>query len=100
VIRHVVIWRFKDEAKRGGRLHNLDLIRESVNSMRRAVPGLLRLDLGVNQTALPDAADLMLYSEFESWEALRDYEEHPLHYELRALIGPLRLERRVVDYET
>jgi len=34
-----------------------------------------------------------------SWEALRGYESHPLHEELRALIGPIRSERRVVNDE-
>jgi hypothetical protein len=45
-------------------------------------------------------ADLLLYSEFESWPALQGYEAHPLHHELRELIAPLRIERRVVDYQT
>ncbi len=63
------------------------------------MPGLIRLDLGSNRTAASDAADLLLYGEFESWQALRSYEVHPLHDELRRLIGPLRIERRVCDYE-
>jgi hypothetical protein len=67
--------------------------------LRAVVPGLIRLDLGINQVAIPDAADLMLYSEFDTWQSLRNYEEHPLHINLRALISPLRAERRVVDYE-
>ena len=46
-----------------------------------------------------DGADLALYTEFDSWSALHAYEVHPLHEELKRLIGPLRVERRVVDYE-
>jgi hypothetical protein len=99
VIRHIVIWRLKKEAKRFGKIENLERIQRNFEAMRTAMPGLLRLELGVNQAQAADAADLLLFSEFESWEALRGYETHPLHDELRALIGPLRSERRVLDHE-
>ena len=99
MIRHIVIWRFKDEAKRFGKIANLERIEHHCAAMRATLPGLLRLELGVNQSRVADAADLLLFSEFESWEALRSYETHPLHDELRALIGPLRFERRVLDHE-
>jgi len=99
MIRHVVIWRLNAEAKAAGQIKDIALIQRSVASLRGAVPGLLRMELGINQSALADAADLLLYSEFESWQALRAYDDHPLHEELRALIRPLRTERRVIDHE-
>ncbi len=99
VVRHIVIWRLKEEAKQSDWDANLTRIRQVVDAMRTRVPALLRLELGVNQGKASDAADLLLFSEFEDWEALRAYEFHPLHGELRTLIGPLRSERRVLDYE-
>jgi hypothetical protein len=62
-------------------------------------PGLAASGLGLNQADSADASDLVLCCEFHSWDALRGYESHPLHQELRAIIGPLRAERRVVDFE-
>ena len=99
MIRHVVMWRLKQEAKRDGRIDGIDSIQRNLAALRAHVPGLLRLELIINEVVQPDAADLLLYSEFASWEALRNYELHPLHEELRALIGPIRSERRVVDDE-
>ena len=99
MIHHVVLWRLRPEAKRAGRIESLPELERSVQAMRGAIPGLLRAQLGVNQADSPDAVDLMLYTEFATWEALRGYERHPLHDELRKLLGPLRIERRVVDYE-
>jgi hypothetical protein len=99
MIRHIVIWRLNAEAKVAGQIKDIALIQRSVASLRSAVPGLLRMELGINQSPLADAADLLLYSEFESWQALRGYDDHPLHEELRALIRPLRTERRVIDHE-
>jgi hypothetical protein len=100
VIHHVVMWRLRDEAKRSSWLGIIERLEHHIVGMRTTVPGLLRIDLGSNKSAAPDAADLLLYSEFDSWDALKGYEDHPLHDELRGLIGPLRIERRVVDYET
>ncbi len=99
MIRHIVIWRLHAEAKAAGQIKDMAQIERSIASIRSAVPGVLRMELGVNQSALADAADLLLYSEFESWQALHAYDAHPLHEELRALIGPLRAERRVIDHE-
>lgn len=99
MIRHLVMWRLKDQAKPIDGLRNATLIEQSLESMRGGIPGLLKLEIGINRNSSADAADLLLFSEFESWEALRGYEVHPLHEEFRKLIGPLRTERRVVDYE-
>ena len=60
---------------------------------------LRAVEIGINKRRAGDASDLALYTEFESWSALQAYEVHPLHEELKRLIGPLRVERRVVDYE-
>lgn len=99
MIRHIVMWRLKSEAKQGGRIQNLDRIQGCLASMRTGVPGVLRLEIGANQAEGPDASDLVLLADFASWEALQGYERHALHDELRALIGPMRTERRVLDYE-
>ena len=99
MIRHVVMWRLKP---RPGELGHRELrarIEQNLVALRSGVPGLLRAWLGLNQAESVDAADLVLCCEFHSWDALRGYESHPLHQELRALIGPWRTERRVVDFE-
>jgi hypothetical protein len=99
VIRHVVMWRLKSRPAQGGQLEVRDRIEQNLAALRSSVPGLLRAWLGLNQAESADASDLVLCCEFHSWDALRGYESHPLHDELRAIIGPLRAERRVVDFE-
>jgi hypothetical protein len=43
--------------------------------------------------------DLVLYSEFESPEALKAYAVHPDHVAVAGLIGKVRTARACVDYE-
>jgi len=99
MVRHIVLWRLHEEAKRTAWSAQASCVGPLVRAMRAQVRGLLRLELALNQTDAADAADLLLFSEFESWDALRAYETHPLHDELRILIGALRSERRVLNYE-
>jgi quinol monooxygenase YgiN len=99
MICHVVVWRLRNKPKRSNANPFVDKVQMIVLAIRAAVPGLMRLEVGANCTSTPDAADFFLYSEFESWEALKGYETHPLHRELRDIIGPLSSERRVVNYE-
>jgi hypothetical protein len=99
MIHHVVMWRLRGEAK-ASLTTITERLQAIIEAMRAVIPGLLRLELATNRSSAPDAADLLLYSEFESWHALQGYDAHPLHEELRGVIGPLRIERRVVDYET
>jgi hypothetical protein len=89
----------KDEAWSQGKRQALDQIERLLDAMRASLPGLLHVWIGINQSDSADAADLVLYSDFESWEALQFYDAHPLHQELRGIIAPLRCERRVIDFE-
>lgn len=93
------MWRLKSPLENRMRSDAMGHIERNLAELRASVPGLLRAWIGFNQAASTDASDLVLCCEFHSWDALRGYESHPLHAELRALIGPLRAERRVVDFE-
>jgi hypothetical protein len=93
------MWRLKNRPTPHAHSEAMGRIEQSLTALRAAVPGLLQAWIGLNQADSADASDLVLCCEFRSWEALRGYESHPLHDELRAIIGPLRAERRVVDFE-
>jgi hypothetical protein len=98
MVKHIVMWRLGPD-------HRLQLCSDAslakvVASMQRTIAGLVRIEIGLNRCDSPDAADLVLYSEFESWQALQRYEAHPLHDELKTILAPLRVERRVVNYES
>jgi hypothetical protein len=99
VIRHIVMWRLKARPARGAHFDAVPRLEENLVALQASVPGLLKAWIGFNQATSADASDLVLCCEFRNWDALRDYESHPLHDQLRAIIGPLRAERRVVDFE-
>jgi hypothetical protein len=100
MVKHLVMWRLRERIRAADAMENKPQILQAVEAMRSGIDGLKALEIGFNRGGASDSADLALYSEFDSWEALQAYESHPLHDALKQLIGPMRAERRVVDYET
>lgn len=94
MIRHVVLWRLKSTD--GDILHSL---RRALEAQRGKIPGLLRVEVGVNIGSSRRAVDLALICDFASREALAAYHRHPAHSETRAIVDPLAQEHWIVDYE-
>jgi hypothetical protein len=99
VIKHIVVWRFKDEALGAGKAENLARARAAIESLRELVPQVRHLEVGVDIRADHDPADLVIYSEFDTVEDLRAYQVHPEHVRVAQLVGEMRETRAVVDYE-
>lgn len=99
VIKHIVVWCFKDEALGVPKAENLARAAAAIEALRDLVPEVRRLEIGVDIGADHDPADLALYVEFDSVEDLHAYQAHPEHVKVAQLIGEMRETRAVVDYE-
>lgn len=99
MIKHIVMWRLKDAAHGNDKATNARMIKERLESLRGQIPGLLAIEVGIDFLGSGESADIVLYSEFTSREALDTYQTHPLHQAVAPFIGGAREERRVVDYE-
>jgi len=98
VIRHIVMWNVGG-ATAEEKQENIERLRERFHGLRGRVPGLLHLEVGVDASRVDYACDVVLYSEFESWEALDAYARHPEHLRVRDALGGIRIARHQVDYE-
>jgi|SRR5450830_411339 len=99
-VRHIVMW---DVAgTRGSPEHAANLVRlkqafEAL-AVEGVIPGLLRLEIGIDFSAVDYACDVVLLSEFESADALAHYQLHPAHAAAKQQIGAIRIARHQVDY--
>ncbi len=100
MVKHIVMWRLKEQAHGNDRVANARHIKERLESLAGRIDGLLAIEVGIDFSASADAADLVLYSVFRDREALAAYHAHPLHQAVIPLVAETRSERRVVDYET
>ncbi len=97
MIRHIVMWNVRG-ATRDEKDAAVALLRRSFQSLRGRVPGLLHLEIGVDHSGVDYACDVVLYSEFESQEALDAYATHPEHLRVKQELGDVRIARHQVDY--
>jgi hypothetical protein len=98
MIRHIVMWRVRgDDA--ASRLRHMSLVKTEFESLRGHIPGLLRLEVGIDESRIDYACDVVLVTDFDSREALAAYAVHPEHVRVKQALGDLRTARHQVDYE-
>lgn len=97
MIRHIVMWNLSGDSPEA-KAKNVKALCDSFNSLKGQVPGLRHLEIGVDSSNVDYACDVVLYSEFDSQEALDAYAVHPEHLRVKAEIGDIRIARHQVDY--
>lgn len=99
MLKHIVAWRLKENAHGNSKRENAALIRQKLEALDGKIPGLLKIEVGINFTEDQDASDVVLYSEFGAKEDLLRYQKHPEHLAVVPFIKEACCERRVADYE-
>jgi hypothetical protein len=98
VIKHIVMWNVRGETE-GVRANNLHMLKEQFESLRGRIPGMRKLEVGIDESRIGYACDAVLYTEFDSREALLEYADHPEHLRVREALDGMRVARHQVDYE-
>ena len=91
------MWNVRGDSP-GERRANIDRLKREFESLRGRIPGLMRLEIGVDHSGIDYACDVVLYSEFDSQEALAAYASHPEHTRVKLALGNMRIARHQVDY--
>ncbi|MBD8531884.1 MULTISPECIES: Dabb family protein [unclassified Massilia] len=99
MIKHIVMWKLKDEAEGRDRLANAHEMKRRLDECATIVPGIRTFEVTLAQPGLEATYDVVLYSEFESKAALEAYAVHPTHKALVPFIGAIREGRQCMDYE-
>jgi len=100
MVRHVVMWKVRESGEPGAGPVNALRVKRALESLNGRIPGLKRLEVGVGRSSQPESSEIVLFSEFESMEALEGYREHPAHTAVLPIVRSVCSERRGVDYET
>jgi heme-degrading monooxygenase HmoA len=99
MIKHIVMWKLKDQAEGADRAANAREMKRRLDACANVVPGILKFEVALAQPGLEATYDVVLYSEFESKEALAAYAAHPTHQAVVPFIGAIREARQCMDYE-
>ena len=95
MVKHIILWKLKEEynndiTKRG--------IKDGLEGLQGRIPGLLEIKVQTENLKTSNA-DVMLYSVFESEEALKEYAINPNHVEVADnKVRPFTQTRLCMDF--
>ncbi len=98
MIKHIVMWKLKDEAHGNNKATNAGLVKEKLEALSGKIDGLLKIEVGIDFLGGGNF-DVVLYSELSSKDALDTYQNHPLHQAVLPFIREAVMDRKAVDYE-
>ncbi len=93
MIKHIVMWKLKEENK----MQNALEIKKGLEALVGQIEGLLKLEVGINFNE--KGLDLCLYGEYRDKDALAFYQQHEKHKAMQKVVHAAMAERYVVDFE-
>lgn len=100
MIKHIVLWKLKSFAEGAGKEQNAAILKRDLEALKKKIPQISSLEVGVNFIASDAAYDVALYSEFSNEQDLNTYQKHPEHLKVADFVARVRESRVVVDYKT
>lgn len=97
MIKHIVMWNVRGETAEE-KAAVAALVKSRFEAIAGLIPGLTKLEVGLDSSRVEHACDMVLYTEFESQEALDAYAAHPEHLRVRDELAGTRIARFQVDY--
>lgn len=97
MIRHIVMWKFKDEAEGMKKSEITAKVADMLNALKGKVPVLRDLEVGASVTQGDMHYDMALIVTVDKLEDLPLYANHPEHLKVRDFISKVRTERVTAD---
>ena len=98
MVKHVVMWKLRGPSEEERR-EQARRVQAALFALRGNIPGMSSLEVGVGASAGEQHADVVLLTVHDDWASLSAYQSHPAHLVAAQIIGEVRVERRVLDFE-
>jgi len=99
MIRHIVMWKFKESAEGNTREENMKLVKEKLLALRPIIGELRRMEVGFDIMHTDMSMDLCLLTEFDSVEDMKIYANHEAHLAVSKFVRSVIETRVVLDHE-
>ena len=98
MVRYAVMWKFKPSDGKSPKEIGED-VKEKYESLMGLVPGRKNIEVGINRIESATAYDAIMIADFESWEALADYNADSMRDNVIKYVETLIDVRARVEYE-
>ena len=99
MVKHVVMWRFKESAEGKSKQENMEWVREHLYALRDIIPEIKSMEIGFDALKTEASMDLVLCTEFDSLKDLSVYANHKDHLSVAQVVKAVTEKRVVIDYE-
>ena len=100
MVKHIVMFKFLESAEGRTKQENVEIAKAMLENLQGKVPTLVSSSVKTNSEKADNTNyDLVIISDFESFESLNEYIVHPLHKEVGVFMEKVRESRACVDYE-
>ncbi|MBO7250512.1 MAG: Dabb family protein [Clostridia bacterium] len=99
MIRHIVMWRFKDSAEGKDKAENIKIATESLYALVGRIDEIKKMEIGADLLHTAASMDMALVTEFDSLDTLHTYAVHPEHLKVAEFMKKVTETRVVLDCE-
>ena len=99
MFKHIVMWKLKDTAEGGSKAGNAEKMKTILETLKKEIPQIRFIEVGIDVSRTENSYDVMLYSEFASQADCGIYMKHPAHVQAAQFIGKVVTGRVLVDYD-
>jgi Stress responsive A/B Barrel Domain len=98
MIRHIVTWKLTAE-NTAGKTTAFDELAQVIGPLPSLIPQIKALHLGRDLGETSTNWDVVLTLDFENTAALEEYQTHPEHEPVRAIVRRVTANRSAIDFE-
>ncbi|MBR5613774.1 MAG: Dabb family protein [Clostridia bacterium] len=98
MVKHIIIWNFKEELSADERAAAAEKIKSGLEGLMGQIDGLTEIKVFTNPFESSNG-DLMLDSTFTSEDALKGYQVNPKHIEVATFVRSVVGSRKCFDFE-
>ena len=98
MLKHVVMWKFKDESEGFTKRENMEKVRKSLLALKPMLPEIIEMEIGFDTGVGRDTWDMAIVMTFQDSIALERYQNHPAHKIVSAYVAKIRSDRACVDF--
>lgn len=99
MIKHIVMWKFKDFAEGASKMDNLLKVKSMLEALPEKIDFIREMQVNLNVNPKEGMFDAVLISAFDTLEDVNRYKVHPEHVKISSFVTLVKEGRASVDYE-
>lgn len=98
MLKHVVMWKFKEVAEDAAKEENLRKAKSFLDSLPPMIPQIKLFEVGIDMLHSDTSYDLILISGFDDEVSLLTYQKHAEHVTVVKFLRKVQAAKIVVDF--